>query len=108
MTARIRYHIISCQRFVLIDFNVAVGKSKTDCPISLFSAASILARVKISDTSRHKLADQSQAPSETAAILSIFFVRWSTKIANCLYRSVIRKYNNYIEQLLDSECILMQ
>ena len=49
-----------------------VCKSKTDCPISLFSVASIIARVEVSDMCRHKLVDQSQAPSETAAILSIF------------------------------------
>ena len=73
MTARIRYHSISCQRFILIGFNVAcVQMQNRLCPISLLSTASILARVGVLDNWRHKLVDQSQATYETAAILSIF------------------------------------
>ena len=73
MTARIRYHSISCQRFILIGFNVACVQIQNGlCPISLLSTASILARVEAFDKWRHKLVNQSQATSETAAILSIF------------------------------------
>ena len=33
---------------------------KTDCPISLFSAAAVVARVEISDLLRHRITDESQ------------------------------------------------
>ena len=64
---------MSCQRFILIGFNVACVQIQNRlCPISLLSTASIIARVEAFDKWRHKLVNQSQATSETAAILSIF------------------------------------
>ena len=49
-------------------FQRRVCANPKQTPISLFSAASILARVEVSNNCRHKLVDQSQALSETAAI----------------------------------------
>ena len=68
----------------------------------------LLAQVEVSDNCRHKLVDQSLAPSEKAAISSMFS-SWggllNSPIRTYLYITVIRKYNTYIEPLLDNECI---
>ena len=51
-------------------------------------------------------ANDDNSHSVVADQFSTKVARWSTKIANYLYKSVIRKYNNYIERLLDNECII--
>ena len=78
--------------------------------ISLLSAAFILAR---SGRGHWQVSSQSSWPIAGAFRKGgdfdyVFFVGWSTKLANYLYITVIRKYNTYSEPLLDNECIFMQ